>query len=874
MDNPDNQINTGGGAHFEGDVDNRDGEFVNRDKHVHGDEVHQDKVMRDKYEVHPGGTLVAGGEIIRLPGDDEVRAYLQAVRDFYERWADQPDEPGLPLVEQATSPESGPDAFIPLRALPMRLARFVSQPGGQPPPAQDLLAALAGAQRAIILGEPGSGKSTALERIAWATATNALVQPASQRPIVPILIPFSSYSGQPDLLPIADQSLKRRGLRLDNLASLRQWLETREIRIVWLLDGLNELRQDHRQDGWDAIRSHVIDFPGHAVFLTCRTADFDAAAQREREAARQVLPEAQVWTVEPLVDDIRYWSDPDGHSDVRDYLRLYLGHGDGKRLYDRIQGDARLREMARLPLFLWMLKESGVGGGVLPVDRGGLVQRFVKSDRLWSNTPLDLRARAERGLERLGWRTRELGSLVIDDDEMDAVLETVCGRRSTPAALCAALETTGLLIDLQTGNHQWHHELIQEYAAAAHLVRQADCGQQLAALAKDEAWRETCIMALWLRTDLHTPQYLQGLMAQPAVDLRVRIAAATVLAQVGDPRFVRRPFTVMRTATDGQTAARAVEAIEPLMISIPAGLALLGGDDPQADEPDELPQSPVPVAAFELAVYPVTNGEYACFMEDNGYEQADLWTPAGQAWLEGEGKLDSETEAIYRNLHRVLKNDVENTLTTLKVTMNLSAEDEDTWRTLATWDEDDFVNLYTRQVFEEQRREPFFWRDSRFNAATQPVVGVNWHEAMAYAAWLARVTGNSYRLPTEAEWEWAARRNVRRYPWDDDWDAARCNASDSRLGQTSPVGVYPHGATPDGLHDMAGNVYEWTTTLYRPYRYDLADGREDLLADGVRVMRGGSWYVGRTNVRCASRDGYIPWRRNDHLGYRLARASS
>ncbi len=86
------------------------------------------------------------------------------------------------------------------------------------------------------------------------------------------------------------------------------------------------------------------------------------------------------------------------------------------------------------------------------------------------------------------------------------------------------------------------------------------------------------------------------------------------------------------------------------------------------------------------------------------------------------------------------------------------------------------------------------------------------------------------------------------------------------------MGVYPHGATPDGLHDLAGNVYEWTATLYRPYRYDPADGREDPLADGLRVMRGGSWYVGRTNVRCSYRDWDDPWNWDYYLGYRLARS--
>ena len=867
MDNPEQPIR------FDGDVDNRGGQFVARDKHVHGDEVHQDKVMRDKYEVHPGGTLVAGGAVIRLPAQEEVRAYLLAVRDFYARWADQPDETDPPLAEQATSPESGPDAFIPLRALPMRVARFVAQPGGQPPPAQDLLPALAGTTRAIILGEPGSGKSTALERIAWATASDAHDQPAGAPLPLPILVPLSGYRGEPDLLAVANQSLKSRGMRLDNLASIRAWLQTDEIRVVWLLDGLNELRQDHRQDGWDAIRGHAIDFPGHTVYLTCRTADFDAAAQTE--PALQVLPDAQLWTVEPLLDDIRYWHDSEGHSDVRDYLRLYLGQADGKRLYDRIRGDDRLRTLAKLPLFLWMLKEVGFGGGDLPADRGGLVQNFVRSARLWSRTPRALRTQAERGLELLGWRLQEQGSLEIDGVELDAALEAARGRRATPLDdLCDALQSTGLLIDLHSGSYKLLHQLIQEYAAAAHLVGEADCGARVAALARDEAWRETCIMALWLRSDLHTAEYLQGLMAEPAVDLRVRIAAATVLAQVGDPRFVRRPYAVLRTADDDETVTRIVHAIEPQMVTVPGGRALLGGEDPDADS-DELPQSEVQVAAFELAVYPVTNAEYACFIEDGGYNLSDLWTPAGQGWLRAEGKLDPETEDALRQQHRWLRGDLENILAGWKESRSLSEEEAANWRGIATqWSEDDYVEAYNRQILGEQRSEPFYWRDSRFNAATQPVVGVNWYEAMAYAAWLARVTGRLYRLPSEAEWEWAARRNVRRYPWGNDWDPARCNSSESRLGQTSPVGVYPHGATPDGLHDLAGNVYEWTATLYRPYRYDPADGREDPLADGLRVYRGGSWYVGRTNVRCAYRYWSDPGDRFLDLGYRLARASS
>ena len=162
---------------------------------------------------------------------------------------------------------------------------------------------------------------------------------------------------------------------------------------------------------------------------------------------------------------------------------------------------------------------------------------------------------------------------------------------------------------------------------------------------------------------------------------------------------------------------------------------------------------------------------------------------------------------------------------------------------------------------------------SRFNRPNQPVVGINWYEALAYAAWLAHVTGKAYRLPTEAEWEWAARRNSRRYPWGDDWEGDACNWQGSKLNRPNPVGVFVHSATADGLQEMAGNVYEWTATLYRPYPYAADDGREDENGAGRRVMRGGAWSGDKTRVRCAYRDDDNPRGRDVNTGFRLARTS-
>ncbi|RRR77372.1 MAG: hypothetical protein EI684_01585 [Candidatus Viridilinea halotolerans] len=163
----------------------------------------------------------------------------------------------------------------------------------------------------------------------------------------------------------------------------------------------------------------------------------------------------------------------------------------------------------------------------------------------------------------------------------------------------------------------------------------------------------------------------------------------------------------------------------------------------------------------------------------------------------------------------------------------------------------------------EKISQPAYWEDAKWNGANQPVVGVSWYEAVAYVRWLSAKTGHPFRLPSEAEWEKAARGpDGRIYPWGDRWDAKRLNSGIFRIffGKLNPVGQYPRGISPYQVLDMAGNVYEWCATKQgKTYPYKLEDEwtQSYLAGDATRVYRGSSYGTGKRGARGAVR-GFDP----------------
>jgi formylglycine-generating enzyme required for sulfatase activity len=153
----------------------------------------------------------------------------------------------------------------------------------------------------------------------------------------------------------------------------------------------------------------------------------------------------------------------------------------------------------------------------------------------------------------------------------------------------------------------------------------------------------------------------------------------------------------------------------------------------------------------------------------------------------------------------------------------------------------------------ENERQPRYWGNGKWNGPSQPVVGVSYWEAEAFAAWAGG------RLPSEWEWEAAARGpEGLQYPWGDDWIDEICNTREAGLGVTSPVGIFPRSRSKAfGLEDMAGNVWEWCSDFW---------SEQDRF---VRVVRGGSWGYDSRLARAAYRYVSHPDDRNFVVGFRV-----
>ncbi len=730
-------------------------------------------------------------------------------------------------------------------------------------PQFDLLLSRLGQESLYLPGDPGAGKSTFCRWLTLVAASEAL-------PIHPVPDPEKFRESYPELLrdrlPVliplrefwSSLPLERGSRHLGHAAlatALGEWLErwagagcidcdtfTALLQaglVLLILDGVDEVPLS---DGIEQTQTYpracllsglsegreAWTSAGNRMLVTSRPYGL-----REDEIRRLGLPEAPLLALEEEIQSlfIRRWyaaADPDNAEEKAAGL---IDH-----LVDR--GD--LTELKQNPMLLTALCVRYGEGRRLPQDRHDLYDKIVNNvlfNRYRGEEHERDAVRGRLAAIALGMHTGENVQLqrttpetAVSLDEVEGILgdyaetnpATEAGRAAAAQRRDELLTRSGLLIARRESKAGFYHFSFQEFLAAEHLARSRRepdwFDSVVAARAPVAEWRLTLgflfgrmmerngqqwaleaaerllanqnrsgvrnnpatavVCADWLeilqrkRLNLGNLKKDYARLALQAIEdeirLQDRFRLAAVLGLVGDPRL---------------GDSRNLEWQKQGLIEVPAERYAYQDDYQQIDQ------------SFRIGRYPVTNSQFAIFMDDGGYRESHWWSKAGLVWLKN-----------------------------------------------------------------EEISEPSYWNNSRLNTPNQPVVGISFWEADAFCRWAG------CRLPTEQEWEAAARgRQGHEYPWGEPWEDGICNTGEAGLRRTSPVGLFPRARQKElGIEDLAGNVWEWCLNKYLTPEDTALDGSGEL-----RVLRGGSWLYDPGGARSALRDGLNPAARNDNFGFRV-----
>ena len=326
------------------------------------------------------------------------------------------------------------------------------------------------------------------------------------------------------------------------------------------------------------------------------------------------------------------------------------------------------------------------------------------------------------------------------------------------------------------------------------------------------------VLAVLEQTDFDTDNpllcdgYVYRMVAQHEYQHNETILQTLQLKTGGRYRAPRR-WELPRPARDHQPGA---------MVRFPGGKVTIGTDDRTASYDNERPAHQVELPEFWIDATPVTNGDYAGFIDDGGYDRPELWSEKGWSW---------RTEAG------------------LVAPQHWERSDGD-WSS----------RLMDRQAPIDPAR---------------PVCHVCYYEAEAFARWANK------RLPTEMEWEAAARfdpraGSTRLHPWGDDDPSPELANLDQLAFDVAPVWSYPHNVSPIGCYGMIGDVWEWTSTDFYGYPgftpFPYAEYSQTFFGDEYKVLRGGSWATRPGAIRTTFRNWDYPIRRQIFSGFRCARS--
>ncbi|MDE3089164.1 MAG: SUMF1/EgtB/PvdO family nonheme iron enzyme, partial [Chloroflexota bacterium] len=847
----------------------------------------------------------------------DVRPSRNTLREMYLDWLAQDcDLLPLSIDPKAVTPDPSSkvtlrEVYVPLDVAPLstaekgRMEKLIPRLRGDKPAitAEQLdaetreerisaLRALAETRQAVLLGDPGSGKTTLINYLALCLAMNELDAdhewlthlvdwtPGALLPVRVVLrhfandaIPSNAQHGDAGMLRQYIQNETERHNYPGFFPDL--YAELLDKGGLILLDGLDEVPD---ADGRRArVCEAIIDFARTAkrcrFIVTCRT----YAYPRSPLEGFDVFPITR-FSAEQIALFIDHWYDavapkelwtPDQTRAQADYLKAALDP----------QRKPALADLATRPLLLTLMAMLSTSAqGKLPEDRAELYEQCVEllienwqrrklvrdetgktrvEGGLLEEIGID-KAGLRRALHRLAFDaharqgaspTRNARTADIQMADLEAVLKPAVGGEEKFQTALKYIHDRAGLIYWRDPTYTFPHRSFQEYLAACHLGNLGDYIGETSRLVHADAewWREVYLLQVGKqRANLGTAIALVNClcfedcdkMAQPqTIDWQSAILAGQALDELHLPEQIeekrkqneqvqlfetplnrvrcwletllfKTPYLTPRERADAGLALGALGDSRNFyeLCRIPAGEFTMG--DKRSPQDESKKEHPVLVPEFWIAKYLTTCAQYQKFIDAGGYQKTEYWkTKAAKQWLK------------------------------------------------------------------ESTKQPRYWDDPRWNRPNLPVVGVTWFEASAFCEWmneafsildlrfsiddqvnrdLKSAIANrklKIRLATEAEWEKTATWDFNRkrklvYPWSDEFDPTKANTREGEnpVNSTSSVGIYPNGASPCGALDMAGNVWEWCSTLYQEYPYRLDAKHESPEAQGNRVLRGGSWY--------------------------------
>jgi formylglycine-generating enzyme required for sulfatase activity/predicted MPP superfamily phosphohydrolase/energy-coupling factor transporter ATP-binding protein EcfA2 len=747
-----------------------------------------------------------------------------------------------------------PEIFIPLMAYAQESKRTKGLEMEDKRDPVDIEEIAAKAEHLLIEGQAGSGKTTLLKHMTYCLARkdNKSCKIDSSEELLPLLILLKDLNGffddprqagrnGSDALLILDWYFKERLSSLIQLDQAEAFLKQK--RAVLLLDGLDELLPDYRDLVINAFADLVIKYGGNRLICTSRPHGIEGAVVKR-------LGDRHIKILSLNMDQVNLFIN-------RWFVYLYpgssgIGGKNAQAMISEIKTHPAIEQLIDNPLMLTAICILYHDEKELPGQRAELYKKFI-DNMLYRRFKDPGNVHAFLSLLAIEMHTRKVRS--VDKSFIQEILrkvykqeedETEKAYKKRIDRLFEDIEPKCGLLKLEGGQYAFWHLTFQEFLTAQYLVENStDYIGAIASYWGDDWYKEVIelyIGYLSMDNKAWANDIIEDIIKNKDNDpFKKWLLASEALLDIQKGK--RIPLV------EDKARKRMIELIEigpGPKIQAQAG-EILGwlGDTRDLKEFVSIEggkyelenRGKINISPFQIGRYPVVNAWFEEFIRAGGYRNREYWSPEGRKWQEHTGA-----------------------------------------------------------------QHPRFWDNRKWRCPNSPVVGVCWYEAHAFTRWLTvtRADGYTYRLLSEDEWQAAAAgKEKRTYPWGDKWEKHRCNSRKLNLEKISSVGIFLEGRTPEGIGDLAGNVWEWTWSDYHA-RKELADFHFDneiqvILEEleknrdekklklygrkltekkrSLPVLRGGSWRFDSVYCRCAARSlGYDPNGRLSHVGFRCARS--